>query len=760
MALATLSIDLEAKLARFSEDLGQAARLTEQSSARMASALGSVRTGLLALGAGVSLAGLAGMVRSVSAGVDQLNDLKDATGASIENLSALEDIAARTGTSLDTVGGALVKFNLVLKDTKPGSDAAAIFDGLGLSLDALKTMDPAEALRLTSMALQRITDDGDRARVVQELFGKSVRDVAPFLVDLAQKTELVATVTSAQADEAERFGHALSQLGKNALDASRYITGDLVAAINAAAKAYKESGFLDAAQTFVFGNADNQANTAIIDQAKKLQDTQRGITELLALEQSQRGGLSAIDKASLDTLRAKERVQRAIYDSMRAERQAAWVPETTAKLPTRPGQGVVINFPTHKPKTTAKTGLTEAAKEELRFQKEMLEAKQKYYNMLQHELDAQAASNTSMAQQVEEIGLTTEHLNALRLARLDATIAQESETMAAMAAHDASAEDIRMLELRIALLREQRSITAKGQTAQAIANETAAREKYYAVLQRDLEAQAASTASMAQQVEEIGLTTEQLNALRLTRLDATIAQESETLAAMAAHEASAEDIRLLERRIALLREQRSITAKGQIAQASADTRAEQDRASKDYAATLHSDLKGAFSAAFRDTRDPLAAFGDALANTVFTRVSAALAESMATELLGSGKSGASPGLLASLFSFEGGGSTGNGSRSGGLDGRGGFLSILHPQETVIDHTRGTSQSSAAPIINIIEAPGKGGQVSQRREGGANVIDIMVEQIKGAIAADIRMGSGAMPSAMAATYGLNRVAGAY
>ena len=35
--------------------------------------------------------------------------------------------------------------------------------------------------------------------------------------------------------------------------------------------------------------------------------------------------------------------------------------------------------------------------------------------------------------------------------------------------------------------------------------------------------------------------------------------------------------------------------------------------------------------------------------------------------------------------FEGGGYTGSGSRSGGVDGKGGFLSVLHPQETVIDH---------------------------------------------------------------------------
>ena len=38
--------------------------------------------------------------------------------------------------------------------------------------------------------------------------------------------------------------------------------------------------------------------------------------------------------------------------------------------------------------------------------------------------------------------------------------------------------------------------------------------------------------------------------------------------------------------------------------------------------------------------------------------------------------------------LEGGGYTGSGSRSGGVDGRGGFHAILHPQETVVDHTKG------------------------------------------------------------------------
>src|SRR5690606_25962676 len=41
-----------------------------------------------------------------------------------------------------------------------------------------------------------------------------------------------------------------------------------------------------------------------------------------------------------------------------------------------------------------------------------------------------------------------------------------------------------------------------------------------------------------------------------------------------------------------------------------------------------------------------------------------------------------------LPSFDGGGSTGFGSRSGGIDGKGGFPAILHPNETVVDHAKG------------------------------------------------------------------------
>jgi len=59
-------------------------------------------------------------------------------------------------------------------------------------------------------------------------------------------------------------------------------------------------------------------------------------------------------------------------------------------------------------------------------------------------------------------------------------------------------------------------------------------------------------------------------------------------------------------------------------------------------------------------------------------------------------------LTSFLPSFDGGGFTGGSSRSGGMDGKGGFPAILHPNETVIDHTKG--QSAGGNVVNVTYSP--------------------------------------------------------
>lgn len=67
---------------------------------------------------------------------------------------------------------------------------------------------------------------------------------------------------------------------------------------------------------------------------------------------------------------------------------------------------------------------------------------------------------------------------------------------------------------------------------------------------------------------------------------------------------------------------------------------------------------------------------------------------------GGGFGGLLGGIVGGLLGFDGGGYTGKGARSGGVDGKGGFPAILHPQETIIDHTKGQSSSSGNGVVEV------------------------------------------------------------
>ena len=86
-------------------------------------------------------------------------------------------------------------------------------------------------------------------------------------------------------------------------------------------------------------------------------------------------------------------------------------------------------------------------------------------------------------------------------------------------------------------------------------------------------------------------------------------------------------------------------------------------------------------------------------------------------------------------SFDGGGFTGAGSRSGGLDGKGGFPAILHPNETVIDHTKG---QGASVVVNQVINVSTGVQDTVRSEI-KNLMPQIAEASKVAVAQETRRG---------------------
>ena len=58
------------------------------------------------------------------------------------------------------------------------------------------------------------------------------------------------------------------------------------------------------------------------------------------------------------------------------------------------------------------------------------------------------------------------------------------------------------------------------------------------------------------------------------------------------------------------------------------------------------------------------------------------------------------GGVQKILGFDGGGYTGSGPRSGGMDGRGGFLAMMHPRETVVDHTKAGSDVGGGGVTVV------------------------------------------------------------
>lgn len=243
MALATLSVDLVAKLASFEDGFSKAARISEKNAAaieaRWAKVASVTASAFAALGGAAIGAGLVTLARNSIDAIDALNDVADATGSTVENISALEDVALRTGTNLETVQTALIKFNQILNDAKPGSDAEKLLKSLGLSADELRKIDPAEAFKKAAEALNGFADDGEKARRILALTGKSARELAPYLKDVGEAGKLNATVTSKQAEEAERFNKHLFELQANITGFARAITSSALPAVNGLFEKFK-----------------------------------------------------------------------------------------------------------------------------------------------------------------------------------------------------------------------------------------------------------------------------------------------------------------------------------------------------------------------------------------------------------------------------------------------------------------------------------------------------------------------------------------
>lgn len=679
-----IEIQMLADLARLKKDMdaakgmvGDAAREMQRYADTVKAALGGL-AGLMTVGA------FKQMVQDSIDAVDALDDLSIQTGITVETLSALGDVGRISGVGLDTITGAVLRMGKGLAVANEESKGAAeAIKALGLDFSTFKQLQADQQLLQLAQAMGRFEDGAGKSAVAMTLMGRQGAQLLPYLKDLANTGELVATVTADQVQMANRYNDSMEatrmrvdalkremalgllptliEVHDLASDLGRSL-GDYLAAgaktagtqMNGMALAIGGLGtvmeallVLGANVAFVFRGVGTEIGGIAAQAALLAQGNLAGAAEvrrqMVRDAQDNRAALDELERRVLGATDRALQARRALSGGIGSEDQA----RELKKMEEAAGRG-----PLGQLRFTAETkAATDASK-------------------------AQAAALREQQKALEELAKARQATS-----RIDA---------AAMSALD-------------------------GETQSLIQANAALREE----------------------IELIGLDEVSRQALEVARIGSTRALLAERAAMAANAGASAQELQALQQQIELLRQREDLLVLRGDRQRFAKPNVADTLAPR-VADDTYTSVRDALAAAFRDTKNPVKAFADALGNAVFTRVSSNLADALATQLVGSSGSG---GLFGSLLQGIGalvglgggptgvpmGGTTGDFARfdrlatplATGIDyvPHDNFRALLHKGERVVPAAENTSAGGGgityAPVTTIhVDSRSDAAQVQQ------------------------------------------------
>jgi len=169
-----------------------------------------------ALGAVTAFVGVSSAINALNSSIDtlgKLDDMAQKTGSSVENLSKLQKVAVQFGQDFGAVDTALVKLSKGLAgiDDAGGKTAQAL-RAIGISQEFVKSKDPSEVFVQIAKNLQNYKDGAGKVALVTDLMGKSAADNLPYLNDLAENVDKYSGVSKESAAQAAKFQDNLGGL--------------------------------------------------------------------------------------------------------------------------------------------------------------------------------------------------------------------------------------------------------------------------------------------------------------------------------------------------------------------------------------------------------------------------------------------------------------------------------------------------------------------------------------------------------------------
>lgn len=237
MIAGTLEIQMLANMARLAKDMSEAKSTVERSMKGIESAVASAKTALAALGIGVSVGFFAGLINSSIDAMDRLDDLKQVTNLTVEELSGLKLLAAQSGTSMDNLSQAIGRMSVAM-----GKEPER-FKALGVEAKNNK-----EAFMQMADIFAKLPDIQQRNALAQAVFNKSWQEVAPTLSmggaaigEIIDKGARLAGVTSEMADTAHKYKAEMAELDTVLGAARTRVVGGMLPSMGELARAMNEA---------------------------------------------------------------------------------------------------------------------------------------------------------------------------------------------------------------------------------------------------------------------------------------------------------------------------------------------------------------------------------------------------------------------------------------------------------------------------------------------------------------------------------------
>lgn len=649
------------------------------------------------IGVAIAAAVSVGSLKGIIDGADQLFKLSQKTGVAVEALSELQYAGSLADVSIEAIANGAKKLGSNMLEAASGNkEAAETFRLLGVAIK-----NPDGSLRAFDDVLGDVAetfaglDDGlEKNALAAKGFGKAVGpDLIPLLnggregiAAMRQEARQLGIVISGEtAKAAEEFNDNLTRLealsGAVGKDIAAGLLPTMVELTGAFVESRKEAGGLT-----IVADGLRTAFEAVVVLGANVAYVIKGIgieiggmaAQAAALARLDFSGAAEIGRAmkgdALDNRRKVDDFSSRILNAREAKRLEASF-----------GGGMGDGSIGRSSGKRSTVGLKDAAG---------TDSAAKAANK---ELEAQAKL---LAELSGLSGSFTEDWN-----RLSAIYAKGAINLK------------QLTEQQAILLSKQPAIKAAAEAEEKLgqirAKNVELSDKYIGTLIAENEQLVKGNQSLLEEVEQIGLSAEALNMLRLARLDANIAREEELLLVAQGVENNDAEAAQIERKINLLRQERNLKSEGFIK----EQRAVEAEDAKKRTETISESISEGLLDGFRNGRSLADIFLNELkaqfAKTVLQPLINPIVEAGNSALSGAFKGLGGGSTLGSLFngfsslfggggfmndaggmelagslSFDGGGSTGNGLRTGGLDGKGGFMAMLHPQETVVDHAKG------------------------------------------------------------------------